>query len=431
MVRTALFLMGLTIALPAAAVNLQVYTESDGITPVWLLEPQPGSFYENGIGAPTVTYDDVTSTYVMLFETRLPDSYIATLPGDYTGCGSIWAFGRATSPDGLNWSVTGTDPVVIPQPGSYFGCMVGHPNVVRDNGTLHLWFKADDATGQRGVGYATSTDEGLTWTYSTDPVIQITGFGFPTVAKVDDTWYMLLAKVPSLHLATSQSPDKDWAMLSTPVFDPGRAQWMEDRVYGPSLTCEPAGATYALTAHFGGKDCAVGDGACNPPNASGLGRAWSNDGVTWWLDTSASPAFQWVGDQVWNHWSILRAGSDYLVWFTQKNSAGQNRIGFATTNFSWADADVASRICTAVVDTGDTGSGTDTGTETETETASDTGTDSSTGSDSTTDTDTGTGSDTDTGEIGGGCCSTTGGTALGFGWVALLGAIALGRRRRA
>ncbi len=417
---------------PAAAQDFEIWL--DGTEPLYILEPQEGTFYENGIGAPTVAYTG--SEYVMLFETKLTTDYVDALPGDYTGCGAVWAMGRASSPDGLAWTVTGTDPVLIPEPGTDHACRVTHPVALDDGGTLRLWFKANDQAGQTGVSYASSVDGGLTWSANPNSVLPLTGasFGFPAVSQVDGTWYMVLAQVPSLYLATSQSPDSGWTLLSSPVFEPGLAVWMEDRVYNPSLVCEETGL-FPLTLHLGGKDCVDGDAACNPANTSSFGRAWSDGGQSWWLDALNSPAFTWPGDDIWRHWEVMRVGSDYLVWYSVQID-GKNTIGFASTTDTWSEIDIAPRICQFGGGDADTDADSDSDSDADSDADSDVDADADADADSDadadadadadSDADADADTDTDSGGDACGCSSAPG--PWGLGWLALPVLVAVRRR---
>jgi hypothetical protein len=111
----------------------------------------------NGIGAPTVAWDEVDETYVMFFETRTG--------GPTTDCPSgTWGIGAASSQDGVTWDVWDT-LVVAPTPGTPFACVAAHPAVLYEAGAFHLYFKAEQGnnvtvdqgwgtSNWSGVGYA-------------------------------------------------------------------------------------------------------------------------------------------------------------------------------------------------------------------------------------------------------------------------------------
>ena len=109
------------------------------------------------------------------------------------GAGTTWGIGRATSSDGVTWSVDAS-PTLDPSQGSFWECAAVQPSVVYEGpGEWHLFFKAfqeagktcDDDTGNAdgitdpewgcstvtGVGYASSTN-GVDWTVQgTVPVV--------------------------------------------------------------------------------------------------------------------------------------------------------------------------------------------------------------------------------------------------------------------
>ncbi|MCB9697580.1 MAG: hypothetical protein H6738_12435 [Alphaproteobacteria bacterium] len=124
-----------------------------------VLDPASNPLTVNGIGAPTVAYDEDDDLFVMFFETQID-------PSTADGCSvGHWAIGAASSPDGVTWTIW-DDPVVAPTPGTPYACVAAHPAVVFDGGVFHLWFKAEQGNAvagsppwgtanYAGVGYAT------------------------------------------------------------------------------------------------------------------------------------------------------------------------------------------------------------------------------------------------------------------------------------
>ncbi len=333
-IRTIASLLLLSTAGSAAAQDFTVH-------PGWLIEPQPGTFYENGVGAPSVAYDAASDTYVMFFETR---KYPVL-----EGCtGGGWVIGTSTSSDGLTWS----EPTVAlePQAGSYFSCQAAHPLVVKDGNTWKVWFKAvqrgdacDSGTPswgcntQTGVGYM--SNDGTGWTVSSEPVVNVSGFGFPAVTKVGNTWHMLLTKIPDIHHTTS-TDGVNWGPLSV-ALKAGFTAWTEDRAFNPAVVCEDIATRHSMTLFIGGKD--LQDGGTTILSG-GWGMALSGDGDKWYV--GAEPKFSWFGDLSWRHWDAIRVGDDdYLVYFSEKNSSNQNRVGIAYTTPSWNESLISDRIC--------------------------------------------------------------------------------------
>ncbi|MCB9682852.1 MAG: hypothetical protein H6733_15400 [Alphaproteobacteria bacterium] len=407
----------------------------------WLLEPVPGTYYENGIGSPTVTYDRAHDQWVMFFETR----YAAA---DAQCADGHWGIGRAVSANGLNWTVD-NNLLLEPQPGTYASCQYAHPTILFDGTTWHLWFKAQQRNDAcdggvtppwgclaiTGVGYATSTD-GVTFTVTDEPVLQFSFFGFPTVALVDGVFRMYVAASGAarsrfeLFQSVSTDNGQTWSNPEV-VLSPGFAPWVEDEIYNPSITCRDDQAL-RFTLWAGGRDKELEVGGPPTLKTAGLGRAFSTDGSRWAWD-EASPFILWnvdpeppaLPDKDWRHWDSVRIGDDYLLFFSQFNDANKNRIGLAYTyagqQTSFDERHISNRVCgTNIWDTGGT-IDTDTVVDTDTDGPAET-------DDSDTDTDTEVGKD-DTKDDGKDCnCATT--SPRGLGPVLLLPLLALVRRRR-
>lgn len=363
-------LCGLLLTPTALAQELLVH-------PGWLLEPAPGTAYQNGIGSPAVAYDRATDTWTMYFETQFA-------PEDGECRAGRWGIGRATSPDGLTW-VIDEQLVLEPQPGTFFDCVVAHPDVLFDGTTWRLWFKAHQrntacaggnaappwgCAAVTGVGQATSTD-GIHFTVDEEPAINLFSFGFPAVVEVEGVLRMLLAYSNASNgiyeLWESVSVD-DGVTWSVPqyVLGPGFAPWVEDEIYNPAMTCDPTppAGQGAITLFAGGRDSEVVLGG--PPRiaSAGLGRAWSDDGVLWtWEGTepligwNLTPAPGTQPDRDWRHWDAMRVGEEYLLFFSQRDDQGKNRVGLAYTydavQAGFPERLISDRICGGLDD--DTG----------------------------------------------------------------------------
>jgi predicted GH43/DUF377 family glycosyl hydrolase len=326
----------------------------------WVLEPVAGTITENGIGRPSVAYVAETDEYVMIFETRLPASFYD--PGAYPGCpDGVWALGRATSSDGVQWSVD-PDPVLMPVPGTFASCVVAHPDLVFDEETWHLWFKTEQSTEAcavsapawgceryTGIGYAASLD-GVRFTARPEPILPVEDFGpdllalgYPSTVIVEGDFTMLVSKqytdsTVRMFLATSTDLGQSWQLERDAVFSPGASDWIRDRIYNPSLVCEDDPELLRYTVFFGGRDDAR--------TTSGFGRAASADGLDWYVDAE-SPWLTWDTSAVtpWSNWFVMRAGEDYVAWFAERDEAGRNRLGLATTAEGWDEAAISPRVC--------------------------------------------------------------------------------------
>ena len=331
----------------------------------WLIEAEAGTITENGLGAPTVAYDPGTDTWVMYFETMY-EGPGAAAPDCLAG---RWGIGRATSPDGLTWTVD-PDLVITPVPGTFFGCVVAHPTVIFDGSVWRLWFKAhqentacadsgaDPSWGCEavtGVGMATSVD-GINFAIGSDPIINQSSMGFPAVAKVDGVFHMLLAYSPNqnrlfqLYQSVSFDNGNSW---SSPAFvlGPGYAKWVEDEIYNPSLICDE-NDIFPFILYAGGRDT-VSTGTNTNLLSAGFGQAFSMDAVNWPWNAS-NPFFEWdleadPPEKDWRHWDVVRVGGDHLVFFAEKDDANRNRIGMAysfdTQQTSFAEAELSNRVC--------------------------------------------------------------------------------------
>ncbi len=338
--RKATFLAALSLSSAAYAQSLTEHS-----TPSVL--PSPGTHYATGAGAPSVVWDPANGQFVMFFESRFGDW------GDTPGCAKagdvLWGVSRATSPDGLTWSVDAA-PVLEPLPGSYYGCVVAHPDVLFDGNTWHMYFKAyqeDTACDVSmpawgcyevvGVGYASSVD-GINWNVEPEPAIVVNDdFGFPTVAQLDTEWTLLLSNTRALSRATAAAPSGPWNWDSTAVLSPDPAfTAMEDEVFEPNMICEDY---QPIELYFGGYNRNDSDPWNGPIEETALLWGTSADSGTSWdidFDPGVNPVRLWdnlAGDTAWRHWDVIRVGGQTLVYYAVNNGTG-NEIHLA---YSGAD----------------------------------------------------------------------------------------------
>jgi MYXO-CTERM domain-containing protein len=365
-----------------------------------LSAPASGSF-TGGIGAPTVDYDVASGTYVMYFE-----SPPATPPAE---CNTSFAIGRATSPDGINWTLD-AEPVIAPDvgtAGSPFHCVASQPSVVYDGATWHLFFSMASepaSAGQpntgNGIGYATSTD-GVNFTVQDAPLIPDEGvsMGLSSAAIVDGNLYLLYVWYPDFKLAWKPLSGGTWTVEDTPVVDHDDVGvWAIEWVLGPSLFCEDDQAD-PFSLVFGGDDH---DGVRN------LAYGHSADATTWAYDADNPITTGDLDYTSLKHWDVLEAGTDYQMWYSKDDpSTGVKGVGYAVTGYEMGPT--GPRMCPhpapPVEDTGDTGSTTTPGDD--------------------------TGSTAETGQLQGGKdkCGCATGTPGPAGLAALLAVLAIRRRR--
>jgi len=136
-------------------------TSTDGITwtkysgnPVLQLGP-PGSWDASWIVCPCVISD--TGSYKMWY-TGIDDD-------------DIYRIGYATSTDGITWTKYSGNPVLQPGPPGSWERLILCPDVVLDGTTYRMWYAGQAPDETQRIGYATSPD-GVSWTKSaSNPVL--------------------------------------------------------------------------------------------------------------------------------------------------------------------------------------------------------------------------------------------------------------------
>jgi len=123
--------------------------------PVLNLGPA-GSWDDNSVILPSVIFD--SNEYKMWYH------------GDD---GSATRIGYATSPDKITWTKSGSNPVMDLGPaGSWDDSSILEPTVLFDSFMYHMWYQGFDGSIRR-IGYATSPD-GVVWTKSSsNPVLDL------------------------------------------------------------------------------------------------------------------------------------------------------------------------------------------------------------------------------------------------------------------
>lgn len=195
----------------------------------------------------------------------------------YTGRSSgVRAIGLAASTDSdlVAWSKEGSNPVFEGSGtgGAFDESQVATGSAVQmDNGDIRLYYAGYDSNGDiNGVGLATSTDGGITFSRSTsNPLIQGGAFqgqdpnipltGVPHVVKTTLGWYLLIeAQSPkvsnkSFYIYAASSPDGiSWTPLNNgyPILGPKHRSWRNSGVANGKIT-EVADGVLLMT--FNGK----------------------------------------------------------------------------------------------------------------------------------------------------------------------------------
>lgn len=316
-----------------------------------LKAPESGAF-AGGVNAPTVDIENATNTYVMYFE-----SSVSAVSAD---CVSSYVIGRATSRDGLAWTLDDA-PVLGPDSTSDASrCSVSQPAIVFDGTTWHLFYstaREKPSSGAAynlptGIAYATSTD-GQNFTVQAAPLIPTTDLsetvGLSSATIVNGQIYVVYFYNNDFRLATAPLSDPSvWATSTDAVVDHLALEWAANDVISPALFCEDD-MDAPLSLVF------AGDSA----GERSLAFATSTDGNAWTMDEQTPLTGGDLTYSELNHWDVIEAGPDYLMWYGKTDAAtGLKAIGLAATASPWSPAQP--RLCphayqTDPPDTGDTG----------------------------------------------------------------------------
>ena len=245
----------------------------------------------------------------------------------YQGCiGARCDIGYATSPDGLNWTRSPSNPVLLANT-SGWDQTLGNPTVVHDGTGYHMWYAGNGPLAIQ-IGYATSPD-GVVWTkvgsgpnfvghQSWDSGATST----PFVLKVGATFVLYFSGHPgnfaySIGRATS-SDGVNWTEdLANPLMAP-QGGWEESRIH-PTWVA-PAGSGFEIY-YTGGY------------NAPQVGRAASVDGWNWTRD-DANPVLALGTPGTWDQAGVAVAkvvtiGATTRLYYGGESWPGNWRIGVA------------------------------------------------------------------------------------------------------
>ena len=217
--------------------------------------------------------------------------YKMWLTGLYNSASAnVW---YAVSSDGINWQLGSNSPVLTP--GNYnswdsYTVMTGP--VIKDDSEYRMYYLGfTDPYGIWHIGLATSPD-GINWTKYPNPVVYAGSDEFEIipsdVIKVNNTFFLYYSvkQYPyyEIRLATSQDGINFTKSNNNPVLIPDE-NWEGSGIYSPSVIFEnnQFKMIYADVNQ----------------NNSGLGMAYSNDGVHWTKD-SDNPFFSI--EDVHNNW---------------------------------------------------------------------------------------------------------------------------------
>jgi predicted GH43/DUF377 family glycosyl hydrolase len=188
--------------------------------------------------------------------------------------GGVWQTGYATSPDGIEWSIHGDNPVLeVGSPGSWDDKEATAPAVIKDGAVYRMWYGGCDLGYEScGIGFAVSLN-GSQWVkHPGNPVLTVTpgewegGFAWPAVIKNGDTYEMWYSSNGKIGRATSPDGIYWTKDANNPVLGHGQ---FGTAVWQPSVLLE--GGVYKMWYRQG-----TGDD-------TSIGYAESSDGSHWTL----------------------------------------------------------------------------------------------------------------------------------------------------
>ena len=277
-----------------------------------VLGPGPsGQWDDKTVGYPAVLLDG--GTYKMWYVGQKGDN--------------PYAFGYATSSDGINWTRYAGNPVL--STGSWDSWHVMEPWVILEGGTYKMWYTGDDDSKKR-IGYASSTD-GINWTKSASYVLEGASGDWdsayargPCVILEGGTYKMWYqgnnGSVSAICYATS-TDGITWTKYSgNPVLSLGASgEWDDNTLSSPVVILD--GGTYKMW--YTGDDGSVGR----------VGYATSTDGINW-TKHAGHPVMAGTAGE-WDSFgsilsTVLLDGQTYRMWYWSVVGSAL-RIGYATS----------------------------------------------------------------------------------------------------
>jgi predicted GH43/DUF377 family glycosyl hydrolase len=266
------------------------------------------------------------------------DGFIYKMWYSGTDANGFTRIGYATSTDSVTWSKYAGNPVLDVTASAWDSNIVGAPSVIKDGGTYKMWYTGANAGVIGRIGYATSPD-GITWTKSlSNPVLNVGGAGSwdeigvltPSVVKEGSMYKMWYTGrqndsstlgLLSIGYATS-SDGINWTPYgSNPIMTKNVSGFDNRGVGGTSVI----GAMGGYTMYYAGFE--------NGSLLSEIGMAASTDGINWARQAASvlqvgSPT-SWeekgVGDP-----AVLLTGGITQMWYTGTTNNYLTEIGYAS-----------------------------------------------------------------------------------------------------
>lgn len=252
-------------------------------------------------------------------------------------------FGYAESTDGVNWTLSGLNPVLRPGTAGAWDDHVDQIVAVWHEGSVYrMWYEGYTVGGPTQLGYASSPD-GRVWTKSAaNPVLTVGGGG--AWDQQDMTNYKIIKTQTGYLLAytgyngaqnqvgVATSPDGiAWTKAAAnPVIPLGGAgTFNENGAWDSAL--EYDGSLFRMTLY-----------GVNAGNYMQAGQAYSTNGVAWTVPGAPSnPILATGGAGAWDEWAVmtgapLETGSTLRLLYRGVGAASPPQTGTATAQHDYA-----------------------------------------------------------------------------------------------
>lgn len=236
--------------------------------------------------------------------------------------------GYATSTDGITWTRQGSAPVFGAGSAGAWDAKISFPSVIKDGSIYKMWYTGLNAADAGQVGYATSPD-GINWTrYGANPVLtygtngswDAVYIGSPNVVKVGSQYHMWYRGGVNGGIGYATSPDGiAWTKYAgNPVIAIGSGGW-DQTAYHPRVIYDGIGF------HMWYSGCNLAGDVCQVGYAiSSNGSHWTRKGMA--LPQGASGAWDSHGA---DHASVLQVGDTLKMWYSGYNGTNY-QIGYAS-----------------------------------------------------------------------------------------------------